>query len=127
MGEVIQFPVQQQTLTATLDRKLDVGGVTDQDLRDQLHRQSETWITWLSDQPKSINTAGRITLDIKLPPEALERVASECNRQVREILERELRDWFYGTGGKLLSALVSCAVGQAVLEQRARDCGVTLS
>lgn len=128
MGEVIQFPMRQDALKARLDEHLDSRGVKDQDLRDQVHERSKKWIAWLADQPKSINTRETITLDIdvQLTAEDLEKISAEINHKVVEILNREIQDWFERTGKNLLAELIVCSVNQGILEQRARDQGMTL-
>ena len=128
MGEVIQFPMRQGALEAMLNEHLDSRGVKDQDLRDHVHEQSRKWVTWLADQPKRFNVREDIVLDVdvELTAEDLEKITVEINRRCAEMLAREMKGWFERTGHNLLAALVACTIGQGVLEQRARDQGMTL-
>ena len=104
-----------------VEEKLDEKNITDSELRQGVHDRAEKWRSWLERgiMVKTENIS--VTLD-ELP----EHVREEARPEIQEWMAEQIAAWFKQTGIDFVSEVLALAIGQAKLEQRARDQDMTL-
>jgi len=104
-----------------IDGKLDEGEITDADLRQSVVARAETWRSWLT--ARVTMKAENISLDLTALPEDVREAARP---EIQQWMVEQCSAWFKKAGMEVVGEVLVLAIGQASLEQRARDQGMTL-